>query len=154
MAYRMIKENRIARLMRRVRIEDTSGCWIWLGPRTRKGASGYGASRLNGKTMVSHRVAYELLRGSIPDGYDLDHLCRNRLCCNPDHLEPVTRSVNLRRGFEARGCKNGHPYNEADFSLVHRSNGSLERRCKRCHCERNKRAKGNRSRMREDGAQI
>lgn len=58
-------------------------CWEWTG----KAASGYGA----------HRRVYEWLRGPVPEGLELDHLCRNKLCVRPDHLEPVTRAENMRR---------------------------------------------------------
>lgn len=71
------------------------GCWEWTGPKT---AGGYG---LFAQTSA-HRAVYERLRGPIPEGLDLDHLCRNRGCVNPAHMEPVTRSENLRRGYTAR----------------------------------------------------
>lgn len=94
--------------MRRVRpladrvfekVDVTLFCWEWKGaicPGTGYGHVGLGR-RTDGVGVV-HRVVYELLVGPIPPGMDLDHLCRNRACCNPDHLEPVTRSVNNRRG--------------------------------------------------------
>lgn len=137
MAYRTIKENRIKKLMERVTVDPESGCWNWDKPIQ----CGYGRAQLNGTKTLAHRVVYQLIKGDIPEGLDLDHLCRNRACVNPDHLEPVTRSENLRRGFISRGCKNGHPFNEDDFSVVHRSNGSNEWRCKVCHRERNRKAK-------------
>ncbi len=74
-----------------------SGCWLWTGGKT---GGGYGTfMRTRGKSTVAHRFAYEEFVGSIPDGLDLDHLCRVRHCVNPSHLEPVTRSENLRRGI-------------------------------------------------------
>ncbi len=136
MAYRMILENRIKRMMDKV-IIDNNGCWVWQGAKT---LGGYGVSRLNGVGTVAHRISYLLLKGPIQKNMDLDHLCRNRACINPDHLEQVTRSINLSRGFEARGCINGHEFNEDDFSIVHRKRG-IERRCKICHRERNKKSR-------------
>lgn len=148
MAYRRIPENRLARLQRRITVDPDSCCWNW----DKAAVGGYGVSSLDGKRSVAHRVVWTLLRGPIPDGLDLDHLCRNRLCVNPDHLEPVTRSENLLRGFAARGCRNGHmPEDQGGFSVVRFSNGAVTYRCKICHRAANKAAK-QRKKMRCDGA--
>lgn len=102
-------------------VEKTDSCWLWTGSKTRVG---YGQMRVGGagsrKTGV-HRVAYELLVGRIPKGLDLDHLCRNTLCVNPDHLEPVTRKENLARGIHvATNCRDGvvRRTREARFTCV------------------------------------
>lgn len=88
------------------RIDRTpGGCWIWTGSLRQ----GYGqiwssvdpAGRR--QLLATHRVSFEITKGPIPAGLDLDHLCRNTRCVNPDHLEPVTRRENLIRGLEARG---------------------------------------------------
>lgn len=72
-------------------------CWVWQGG---KSNSGYGVMKLFGKMASPHRVAWEWMYAQpIPQSLDIDHLCRNRLCCNPLHLEPVTRSVNNTRGL-------------------------------------------------------
>jgi hypothetical protein len=71
-----------------------NGCWEWRG---RLNNSGYGFVYFDGKSQAAHRVAYALTRGPIAEGFELDHRCRNRACCNPDHLEPVTREENMRR---------------------------------------------------------
>lgn len=76
----------------------TSGCWQWTASTDGK----YGVTRSDGRLQKAHRVSYELFVGQVPVGLDLDHLCRNTLCINPKHLEPVTRSENLRRGAAAR----------------------------------------------------
>lgn len=73
---------------------EDGGCWIWMGP---VNSSGYGTVTVNGRRLMAHRAIFEDFRGPIPDGHVLDHLCRNRLCCRPCHLEPVLRSVNERR---------------------------------------------------------
>lgn len=89
-------------------------CWVW----TRRLTKGYGVVRVGGKGSPRrgvHRIAYEMLVGPIPEALFLDHLCRNRACCNPKHLEPVTNAVNLSRGMgpgwiahRANQCQRGH----------------------------------------------
>lgn len=76
-------------------IDSDTGCWIW---QRSKGVDGYPKQiRLDGKAYAAHRFYYEQKYGSIPKGYALDHLCKNRLCVNPDHLQPVTQTENTRR---------------------------------------------------------
>lgn len=86
---------------------NPGGCCIWDGPVY---PNGYGkTSREFHGTRLAHRAVYLASGREIPDGLDLDHLCRNRRCVNPEHLEPVNRSVNLQRGHNARDtCKRGH----------------------------------------------
>lgn len=96
--------------------EPNSGCWLWLGTLSK----GYGRVVRNGKgrrpnaSAQAHRLSYIHARGPIGDGLALDHLCRNRCCVNPDHLEPVTIGDNVRRGAGVHGrfrthCPKGHP---------------------------------------------
>lgn len=92
--------------------EPNTGCWLWNGEIT---LWGYGHLSYAGRKLRAHRVSYELFKGPIPVGLEIDHLCRVRCCVNPDHLEAVTRSANMRRSplIMRRGrthCKNGHPY--------------------------------------------
>lgn len=97
--------------------EPNTGCWMWVG--VRYVTTGYGKTvkTKNNKSsyLLVHRVVYEHLKEKIPENLEIDHLCRNRWCCNPDHLEAVTRQVNGLRGqsvpaINARKthCKNGH----------------------------------------------
>jgi hypothetical protein len=85
------------RLLAKVDIPDhaPATCWIWQGAID---PNGYGRFHFDGRMLGAHRVAYTLLVGEVPDGMDLDHLCRTRDCVRPSHLEPVTRQVNLLRG--------------------------------------------------------
>lgn len=75
-------------------------CWNWKRSVSAKGYGRFGISHPEGQRIhIAHRVAYELLIGEIPDGLQLDHLCRNPRCVNPYHLDPVTNQVNTQRGF-------------------------------------------------------
>lgn len=72
---------------------NANGCWIWTGSVW----GNYGSVNWCGKNRRVHRATYEFLRGMVPEGMELDHLCRNRLCINPDHLQPVTHAINQQR---------------------------------------------------------
>lgn len=114
-------------------VRDESGCWTWTGALRGQGYGGYGAPN-----RVAHRMVYELLVGPIPDGLTLDHLCRNRLCVNPAHLEPVSLATNVMRGESppARNarkthCPQGHEYDEANTYINPSSGYRLCRACQR-----------------------
>jgi hypothetical protein len=77
------------------KIEIGPECWEWKAYRL---PSGYGKVGFEGKTLYAHRVVYEHLKAPIPDGLHIDHLCRNRGCVRPSHLEPVEPATNIRRG--------------------------------------------------------
>ena len=112
--------------------EPMSGCWIWTASLSDKG---YGRFQDSG---LAHRKAYLYFRGPIPDGYDLDHLCRVRCCVNPWHLESVTRRENLRRGMgfpaiysRRTNCPRGHPYLGSNC-IEEMDRGYIHRRCRIC----------------------
>ena len=117
-------------------IEMVDGCWIW----TSGTSNGYGiTSEGYGNVFAVHRRVYCLLVGEIPDGLELDHLCRNRACCNPDHLEPVPHPENVRRGEAGINnrakthCANGHEFTPENMYPSPRG-----RRCKTCTREANR----------------
>jgi hypothetical protein len=122
---------RLRRLLADIQVNPATGCWHW----TRKiSDNGYGRTSFRGRDSAAHRVAYELLRGPIPAGLELDHLCRVRHCVNPDHLEAVTGRENRIRGHVARGgaerrthCPAGHPYEGDNLA----ENGG-SRACREC----------------------
>lgn len=90
------------------KVDKSGDCWIWTGYLTPRGYGTYTfGSGPNAMWASTHRLAYELLVGPIPDGLELDHLCRNPPCCNPAHLEPVTGAENMRRTRKIR-CIRGH----------------------------------------------
>lgn len=77
------------------RVQRVSECWDWMAGKT---LAGYGRIRAGGRSVYAHRMSYELAKGPIPDGLTIDHLCRNRGCVNPAHLEAVPIGVNVLRG--------------------------------------------------------
>jgi HNH endonuclease len=114
----------------------TDGCWPWLGYIN---GDGYGRVAWHRRSTQAHRVVYELLVGPIPEGLQIDHLCRVRHCVNPGHMEPVSQAENLRRGAgpwpaaainrDKTHCPHGHAYDEVN--TIRRSDGS--RRCRICN---------------------
>lgn len=120
------------RLMRRVN-KDAGGCWVWTGARS----NGYGRVQVDGTTRIAHRVAFETFVGPIPDDLPLDHLCENRACINPEHLEPVTDTENKRRSmWNKTACRNGHAY-DAENTVI---DASGARRCRTCRREQGRSA--------------
>lgn len=140
-------------------VDIRDGCWEWLGDHSPNGypytvREKQGENK--GKRRGAHRVAYEYLKGSIPEGFDLDHLCRNRGCVNPDHLEPVTRRENLLRGktipahnIKKTHCPRGHSYEGVNLR-IERTVSGVGRACRECKRRRNREAKRRQARARNE----
>jgi len=128
----------IERIQKKFTVAE-SGCWEWTAA---KDSGGYGKVWDGSAVRLAHRVVYELEVGPIPKGLDIDHLCRNHGCVNPEHLEPVTRSENLSRGSvgaywgQQSECRRGHAYTEDNTRIIHRKGGTTERVCKTCSRDR------------------
>ena len=121
------------------KVTKTETCWLWTRAKT---SAGYGQFRLDGQAQYAHRLAYQWLIGPIPEGLQIDHLCRVPACVNPAHLEPVTSGENSRRGVvrevlkalrQAKThCPQGHAYDEKNTRWC--PNGG--RACRACARER------------------
>lgn len=128
------KRSREQQFLSSVRVDD-NGCWIWTRSQV---TNGYGAF-WDGGAITAHRWAYLHFIAPIPEGLQIDHLCRVRLCCNPQHLEPVTPAENVLRGdglsaVNARKteCKRGHEFTEANTYIGAKG----DRSCRACNALR------------------
>lgn len=130
------------------KVEKTDYCWNWIGT---KNPDGYGLFRVDKVKVGAHRFSYELHKGKIPEGKQIDHLCRNRACVNPDHLEAVLPIINYLRGVSpwaqnARKthCKHGHELSGENL-IIYVYKGIKHRYCKICN-----RAKVKRHRLKQE----
>jgi len=112
------------------------GCWPWLAWTNDKG---YGYIKVCGREIRAHRIAYMLAHGPIPDSLQVDHLCRNRTCQNPGHMELVTSAENTRRGARSRQthCKHGHLFDLFN-TYVYVTPKRTMRMCRACNNQRHK----------------
>lgn len=112
-------------------------CWIWIG--SFNGKKGYGKMLLRGKLELAHRISYSWYRGHIPTGMTIDHMCNNKACVNPEHLEVATQKDNNLRGNSLTAknkrkthCARGHEFTEDNVKIIIRRT-STRRVCKKCH---------------------
>jgi hypothetical protein len=126
------------------KLQVSGFCWHYGDYKHKNHATVYFA----GRRIGVHKVVYEYLVGLVPEGYKLDHVCRNKRCVNPDHLEPVTHSENIKRawkystkqGFEGAGkrskvsthCRKGHNLSDVGVLLSKRANGTERKKCRAC----------------------
>jgi hypothetical protein len=130
----------LERIHMQIRQDQLTDCWIWQGNKSPKG---YGVMYFDGRPMVrAHQVAYQLIVGPIPNGLQLDHLCRNPSCVNPKHLEPVTCKENVLRGIGVTAinarkthCPKGHSLSGENLYLY-----KGWRSCKICRNESSKKS--------------
>lgn len=132
-----VSDEKVTEFRRKIQRND-DGCWEWSGPLTQ---AGYGRLNIVDRYWYTHRLSYELHVGVIPSDRHIDHLCRNRKCCNPAHLEPVTSRENTLRSPVSKAAVNAvkthcdHGHELADDNLMERTlaNGQTGRRCRTCH---------------------
>jgi hypothetical protein len=116
-------------------VRKTDSCWLWIGSTNGRG---YGNFHHGGRTVRAHRFSFELFRHDISDELVIDHLCQNKICVNPDHLDAVAQQVNVARYYASKSpkpiCVNGHAMTLGDTYLH-----SNRRHCKECKRESTRR---------------
>ena len=133
------------RFWEKIRLGDPDACWNWL---VAVDQHGYGKIRIGGRRATggrdvkAHQFSYEIKYGPVPEGLEIDHLCRNPRCVNPVHLEAVTHGENMRRGMSISGrnfrkthCSRGHAFDEGNTQIKIDNRGRTHRSCKTCHRE-------------------
>lgn len=137
------------------KVRQDGDCWVWTGFKSPDGYGKFRAAAPSRRMLPAHRVAYEWMVADIPDGLTIDHLCRNRACVNPYHMEPVPHLVNFRRGTgpqtlrehskncaaQRTHCPQGHPYDNQNTYVAARGG----RECRTCDRNRHQAARRKRA---------
>jgi hypothetical protein len=139
------------------KINKTDDCWLWTAATNEHG---YGVVRINKRLFKAHRVSYEIHKGEIPEGLSLDHLCKNRSCVRPEHLEAVTHRENCLRGnglpsmWAARRsmprithCKHGHEMTPENCYFIPSTGARCCRQCQKTWHEKWNKVRAERKRM-------
>lgn len=132
-----LSEKDLQRFYSKIKINEKTNCWEWIGTILNNGYPQFILKYSKGiyKKLLPYRISYLLYKGDLKEELELDHLCRNPICVNPEHLEQVTHGKNVNRGIGWGGinsrkthCPQGHPYSGENL-LIEKNN---RRRCKIC----------------------
>ena len=130
-------------------VTKSGTCWLWTGA---DNGDGYGRAHIGGVRKYAHRASFEFFNGPIPEDLQIDHLCRNRRCVNPLHLEPVVQRTNLLRGdgppahnAVKDACVRGHEFTPENTRIEVRPGRNSARQCKACDKIRRRAARARRS---------
>jgi len=135
-----MNKRQINNFIKKIKIDLLTGCWLW---QAYLDGRGYGKVQIRNKWGRAHRTSYEYWNGKIPDDKEIDHLCRNKNCVNPRHLEAVTHIENVKRGNlglinkNKTHCKWGHNFTEENTIITK----SGKRRCRICVYQQNRNSK-------------
>lgn len=140
-APRLTNRTTMGVLTNRLTVDAETGCWNVSGSIA---SNGYPRMSRDGKDVNTHRVMFENWYGDVPEGAQLDHVCRNHRCCNPEHLEPVTQAENIARGMSpgavavrSNRCRRGHAFTPENTYTKPSTGHRMCRTCRREHWKRN-----------------
>lgn len=133
-----MEQKYLARFTAKYEVCPDTGCWLWTAARA---GAGYGVMNVDGKMRYAHRLSHEHFAGPIPEGMQIHHECRVKLCCNPSHLRVVTPMENTRLEL-TDFCKWGHEYTpENTYTVFDKKVGRSHRKCRECSRQTQRRLK-------------